>query len=252
MPARSCAYFIRKRYPLAESRWGPDIAIRTPIPESLRLELAYFSGVPWLRGRRTGGAGVILRFERVRPRRSARFQPLKSSGNHARISRPDDPGAEALEIRHRLAGRGVPQGGHAGRAETVRLPDIRRRLQGSDHIGLSRAFETWRSLHGLRADGVSGWPGRGLVARARGSDCARAAHQPRDGSQGAAFRYRNHVGKIPALRISRGLDALARAAGSLLRDQGSLHAILGRPRGLSREASMDWDDLAKACGRSAM
>jgi peptidoglycan/xylan/chitin deacetylase (PgdA/CDA1 family) len=46
--------------------------------KSLRLELAYVSGVPWLRGRRSGGAGVILRFERVRPRRSARFQPLKS------------------------------------------------------------------------------------------------------------------------------------------------------------------------------
>lgn len=44
--------------------------------KSLRLELAYFSGVPWLRGRRAGGAGVILRFERVRPRRSVRFQPL--------------------------------------------------------------------------------------------------------------------------------------------------------------------------------
>ena len=45
---------------------------------SLRLELAYFSGVPWLRGRRAGGAGVVLRFERVRPRRSAGFQPLKA------------------------------------------------------------------------------------------------------------------------------------------------------------------------------
>jgi peptidoglycan/xylan/chitin deacetylase (PgdA/CDA1 family) len=44
----------------------------------LRLELAYFRGVPWLRGRRAGGAGVVLRFERVRPRRDARFQPLKS------------------------------------------------------------------------------------------------------------------------------------------------------------------------------
>jgi peptidoglycan/xylan/chitin deacetylase (PgdA/CDA1 family) len=45
--------------------------------ESLRLELRYFSGLPWLRGRAAGGAGVILRFERVRPRHSARFQPLK-------------------------------------------------------------------------------------------------------------------------------------------------------------------------------
>lgn len=41
---------------------------------SLKLELAYFSGRAWLKGR---GAGVILRFERVRPRRAARFQPLK-------------------------------------------------------------------------------------------------------------------------------------------------------------------------------
>jgi peptidoglycan/xylan/chitin deacetylase (PgdA/CDA1 family) len=45
---------------------------------SLRLELGYFSGLPWLRGRGAGGAGVVLRFERVRPRRSASFQPLKS------------------------------------------------------------------------------------------------------------------------------------------------------------------------------
>jgi peptidoglycan/xylan/chitin deacetylase (PgdA/CDA1 family) len=45
---------------------------------SLRLELAYFSGLAWLRTRAIGGAGVILRFERVRPRRTARFQPLRS------------------------------------------------------------------------------------------------------------------------------------------------------------------------------
>jgi peptidoglycan/xylan/chitin deacetylase (PgdA/CDA1 family) len=44
---------------------------------SLKLEFAYFSGVPLLRGR-TGGAGVIMRFERVRPRRDVRFQPLQS------------------------------------------------------------------------------------------------------------------------------------------------------------------------------
>jgi peptidoglycan/xylan/chitin deacetylase (PgdA/CDA1 family) len=50
----------------------------TPILTSLRHELAYFSGVPWLRGRRGGGAGVVLRFERVRARQPARFQPLKS------------------------------------------------------------------------------------------------------------------------------------------------------------------------------
>lgn len=46
---------------------------------SLRLELAYFSGRPWWSSRATGGAGAILRFERVRPRREDRFQPLRSS-----------------------------------------------------------------------------------------------------------------------------------------------------------------------------
>ena len=45
---------------------------------SLGLELAYFTGVWRLRGRGAGGAGAILRFERVRPLRRARFQPLSS------------------------------------------------------------------------------------------------------------------------------------------------------------------------------
>ena len=45
---------------------------------SLKLEFAYFSGRAWLQARQAGGAGVVLRFERVRPRRNARFQPLKS------------------------------------------------------------------------------------------------------------------------------------------------------------------------------
>jgi len=45
---------------------------------SLRLELAYFSGRAWLTGGEAGGAGVILRFQRVRPRGAGRFQALKS------------------------------------------------------------------------------------------------------------------------------------------------------------------------------
>ncbi|MDA9409341.1 polysaccharide deacetylase family protein [Bradyrhizobium sp. CCBAU 45384] len=42
--------------------------------QRLRLELAWFSGRPLLRSR---GAGAILRFEHVRPRRSGAFQPLR-------------------------------------------------------------------------------------------------------------------------------------------------------------------------------
>jgi peptidoglycan/xylan/chitin deacetylase (PgdA/CDA1 family) len=43
-----------------------------------RLELAYFSGYALIMQRHTGGVGVVLRLQRVRPRRSERFQPLKS------------------------------------------------------------------------------------------------------------------------------------------------------------------------------
>jgi peptidoglycan/xylan/chitin deacetylase (PgdA/CDA1 family) len=44
----------------------------------LKVELAYLTGRAWWRGREVGGAGVILRFARVLPRRAGRFQPLKS------------------------------------------------------------------------------------------------------------------------------------------------------------------------------
>jgi peptidoglycan/xylan/chitin deacetylase (PgdA/CDA1 family) len=43
------------------------------------MELAYFSGYARLKQRQTGGAGVILRFERVRPRPPQRFQPHRAN-----------------------------------------------------------------------------------------------------------------------------------------------------------------------------
>jgi peptidoglycan/xylan/chitin deacetylase (PgdA/CDA1 family) len=43
-----------------------------------QMELAYFSCYARLKARWSGGAGVVLRFERVRPRRSLAFQPLIS------------------------------------------------------------------------------------------------------------------------------------------------------------------------------
>lgn len=44
----------------------------------LGYELAYFSGVFRLLERSQGGAGIILKFERVRPQRDGRFQPFRS------------------------------------------------------------------------------------------------------------------------------------------------------------------------------
>src|SRR4051812_20996438 len=57
---------------------GRRLSYRTRLLNSLRLEIAYFSGYGRLAGKRTGAAGVILRFERVCPARAGRFQPLKS------------------------------------------------------------------------------------------------------------------------------------------------------------------------------
>jgi peptidoglycan/xylan/chitin deacetylase (PgdA/CDA1 family) len=45
---------------------------------NLKLELTYFSGRAWWPSREVGGAGVILRFARVRRRRAGGFQPLKA------------------------------------------------------------------------------------------------------------------------------------------------------------------------------
>jgi peptidoglycan/xylan/chitin deacetylase (PgdA/CDA1 family) len=47
----------------------------TGLLTSLRLEFAYFGGHAWLKRR---GAGAILRFEHIRPRRAGGFQPLRS------------------------------------------------------------------------------------------------------------------------------------------------------------------------------
>ena len=51
---------------------------RRSLLADLGLEVAYFSGAARIMESRTGGAGVILRFEHVRPQRNDRFQPLRS------------------------------------------------------------------------------------------------------------------------------------------------------------------------------
>jgi len=54
---------------------GETLVSEIGILQRARMELAYFSGYFRLKQRQTGGAGIILRFERVRPRRAERFQP---------------------------------------------------------------------------------------------------------------------------------------------------------------------------------
>lgn len=52
--------------------------LRRGLLADIGLELAYFSGVARIFEGRTGGAGVILKFERVRPPCDDSFQPLRS------------------------------------------------------------------------------------------------------------------------------------------------------------------------------
>src|ERR1700761_420456 len=66
---------IRQQQTRSAASRGHDLPSDYRILTSLKLELAYFSGRVW-QSREIGGAGVILRFERVRPRRHARFQPF--------------------------------------------------------------------------------------------------------------------------------------------------------------------------------
>jgi peptidoglycan/xylan/chitin deacetylase (PgdA/CDA1 family) len=77
MPFVACAYSGRSIGVFGRRAGEGTLPSDIILLKNLRLELAYFSGLPWLR-RAHRGAGVILRFERVRPRGRARFQPLKS------------------------------------------------------------------------------------------------------------------------------------------------------------------------------
>ena len=47
---------------------GGTLASDNRFLQRARMELACFSGYARLKQRKTGGAGVVLRFERVRPR----------------------------------------------------------------------------------------------------------------------------------------------------------------------------------------
>src|SRR4051794_8637017 len=56
---------------------GTDVASDNRFVKRAQMELAYFSFYARIKQRQTGGAGVVLRFQRVRPGRLARFQPHK-------------------------------------------------------------------------------------------------------------------------------------------------------------------------------
>jgi peptidoglycan/xylan/chitin deacetylase (PgdA/CDA1 family) len=63
---------------MSDGRKGRGVSYRNRSVNGLGPQLAYFSGYARLTEWRSGGAGVILRFERVHPARAVRFRPLES------------------------------------------------------------------------------------------------------------------------------------------------------------------------------
>ena len=121
------------------------LSSRTVFLNSLRLELAYFTGVPWLRRRGAGGAGTIVRYERVRPRRPSPF---------SRCFRMKSPRVFSIEPFERLsAGSMTSYRWTRFAEERSRLPEPKRfvclTFDGAYRdlmICLSGAGEAWRSL----------------------------------------------------------------------------------------------------------
>ena len=213
---------------------------------SLRLELAYFSGLPWLRGRRDRRR---RRHPAVRARASAARRALSAAQiprNHARISRSNDPGAEALEIRHRLDGRGLPAGGHAGLATAVCLPDLRRRLQGSDrHRPIRccrdtacRSRSTCRRRFRTASARPGGWRWKQVIARENRISLVMDRKERRFDIASTSEKYQLYEFLEGWMRSLAPPDLSAAIKDLCTRYSVDLAA-------LSREASMDWDDLAK-------
>jgi hypothetical protein len=155
------------------------------------MELGYFSGYVRLKQRETGGAGVILRFERVRPRDSRPFQP-----NRWREITPQflDRTIRALK---RWNFDLITMDEVCRRAVT--LPKANRfaclTFDGGCKDIITQAYPVLskHAVHGLPADRVSGRAWRSLVACAGRHDRARGSHQPGDRPQGAAFRNGQHA-----------------------------------------------------------
>ena len=202
-----------------------------------------------------GGAGVILRFERVRPRRA---EPLPAAASRAR-SRPQfldrrDPRAAALEIRLRLDGRGLPRG-RSRRARRRRFASLTFD-GGSQGSCIASAYpvlsQPWRAVHGLPADRVSGRPRRSLVARAGAGDRARRPHQPGDRSAASGISTAQRwTRNISSTIFSASWMRTLAAGGSFGRDQRSLQALFGRPCGAVARALDGLGRCDAARGRSA-
>ena len=139
----------------------------------------------------------------------------------------------------------MPQGGHAGLAEAVCLPDFRWRLPGLDHIGLSGArahgvpFTVYLPTAFPDGLGEAWWLGlEEVIAREKRVSLVmdRKERHFNIASTSEKYQLYNFLGgwmrSLPPPELSSAINDLCK------RYSVDLAA-------LSREASMDWADLAK-------
>ena len=236
---------IRRAWGSAAVVGGGTLASDIGILQRARMELAYFSGYFRLKQRQTGGAGVILRFERVRPRRAERFQPNRW---HEITPQFLDRTIRALK---RWKFDLVSMDEVCRRAVTLPTPNrfVSLTFDGGCKDVIASAYPVL-SKHGVPftvylptafPDGLgeAWWLAlEDMIARESRISLVidRKERQFSTGTTSDKYQTYEFLGE---------LDAHAAAAGSVVRDQRSLQAIFGRPCGAVARPSMDWDDLAK-------
>jgi peptidoglycan/xylan/chitin deacetylase (PgdA/CDA1 family) len=212
---------------------------------SLRLELAWLSGRHWLRGRGIGGAGVVLRFERVRPRRAGRFQPLRS---HEITPKFLDRTIRALkrwkfdivsmdEVCHRAVTSPMPR-----RFVGLTFDGGSKDIIASAYPVLSRhgvPFTVYLPTAFPDRLGEAWWLAlEAIIARESRISLVMDRHERHFDIAGNAEKYQLYEFLSGWLRTLPPPD-LSAAINDLCRRYSVNLATL------SREAAMDWDDLAK-------
>jgi peptidoglycan/xylan/chitin deacetylase (PgdA/CDA1 family) len=209
---------------------------------SLKLELAYFSGLALLKGR---GAGAVLRFERVRPRQPARFQPLKSREITPKFL---DRTIRALrrwkfdivsmdEVCRRAVTLAAPR-----RFVCLTFDGAYKDLMASAYPVLSRhgvPFTVYVRTAFPDGLGEAWWLGlEAVIARESRISLVMDREEQRFDIAGTSEKYQLYDFIESWMRSLAPADLASAIKDLCLRYSVDLAA-------LSREASMDWDDLAK-------
>ena len=163
------------------------------------LETLYFSGMHhWLRPL------VGWRRRNPDPAPCATGAPgglpaQPAAGSHAGLSGGAATAACPCAHRRCLARRNASAFHRRRFQAPLRLPDVRRRLQGFFALGLSAAAQIQTAVRDVYRDQLSRPARRTVVGRARSGDRAKHPHRHGDQRQGPVFRMRDRARKARTL-----------------------------------------------------